>query len=46
MARVAVVGQSGTGKSWGAGALIERVLDTNHPKNSGETFDLAVHFDI
>jgi len=45
MARVGVVGNSGTGKSWGAGALIERVLDPEHPKNPGETFDVAVHFD-
>lgn len=45
MARTAVIGNSGTGKSWGAGALIERVLDPNHPKNAGQTFDIAVHFD-
>lgn len=46
MARVAVIGNSGTGKSWGAGAIIERVLDTSHPENPGSTFDLAVHFDF
>lgn len=45
MARTGVIGNSGTGKSWAAGALIERVLDPNHPKNGGETFDIAVHFD-
>lgn len=45
MGRVAVIGQSGTGKSWGAGAVIERILDTNHPQNPGETFDYAVLFD-
>lgn len=45
MARIAVIGQSGTGKSWGAGAIIERVLDPDHPDNAGQTFDLAVHFD-
>ena len=45
MARIAVIGNSGTGKSWASGAVIERVLDTSHPQNHGETFDLAVHFD-
>lgn len=45
MARLSVIGNSGTGKSFAAGALIERVLDVDHPKNPGETFDLAVHFD-
>jgi len=45
MARTAVIGNSGTGKSWAAGAIIERVLDLDHPENPGETFDLAVHFD-
>lgn len=45
MARTAVLGNSGTGKSWGAGALIERVLDPDHPEGSGDTFDLAVHWD-
>lgn len=45
MARVAVIGQSGTGKSFGAGAVIERILDPNHPDNPGQTFDIAVHFD-
>lgn len=45
MARIVVIGQSGTGKSWGAGALIERVLDPQHPGNSGDTFDIAIHFD-
>lgn len=45
MARVAVIGQSGTGKSYGAGAVIERILDPNHPRNPGETFDYAVLFD-
>lgn len=46
MARLAVLGNSGTGKSWAAGALLERVLDPDHPSNPGETFDLAVHFDF
>lgn len=45
MARVAVLGNSGTGKSWGGGAVIERVLDPNHPDNPGTTFDYAIHFD-
>lgn len=45
MGRVAVIGQSGTGKSYGAGAVIERILDPNHPRNPGETFDFAVLFD-
>lgn len=45
MARIGVIGQSGTGKSWAGGALLERVLDTQHPENAGETFDIAVHFD-
>jgi DNA helicase HerA-like ATPase len=45
MARVAVIGNSGTGKSWGSGCLIERVLDPDHPDAPAETFDLAVHFD-
>lgn len=45
MARTGVIGNSGTGKSWGAGAIIERVLDPNHPESPSETFDLAVHFD-
>ncbi|MFC4246483.1 ATP-binding protein [Natribaculum luteum] len=45
MGRIAVIGQSGTGKSWGAGAVIERILDPNHPRNPGETFDYAVLFD-
>lgn len=40
-----MIGNSGTGKSWGAGAVIERVLDPDHPKNPGKTFDIAVHFD-
>lgn len=46
MARLLVLGQSGTGKSWALGALIERVLDEQHPAHpGGETFDFAVHFD-
>jgi len=45
MARVSVIGNSGTGKSWAAGALIERVLDPDHPEAPPDTFDLAVHFD-
>lgn len=45
MARVSVVGNSGTGKSWAAGAIIERILDPDHPQNEGSTFDIAVHFD-
>lgn len=45
MARTAVIGNSGTGKSWGAGAIIERVLDPDHPESPGDTFDIAVHFD-
>lgn len=45
MARLSVIGNSGTGKSYGAGAIIERVLDPDHPENPGKTFDVAVHFD-
>lgn len=45
MARTGVLGNSGTGKSYGAGALIERVLDPDHPQGTGDTFDIAVHFD-
>lgn len=46
MARLTILGQSGTGKSWAGGALIERIMDPEHPENSGtESFDLAVHFD-
>lgn len=45
MARIVVIGQSGTGKSYGAGALIERVLDPEHPANGGQTFDIGIHFD-
>lgn len=46
MARLLVMGQSGTGKSYALGALIERVLDDEHPENpGGESFDFAVHFD-
>lgn len=45
MARVGVIGQSGTGKSYAAGALLERILDPDHPDHPGKTFDLAVHFD-
>lgn len=45
MARMTCIGQSGTGKSYGSGALIERILDPNHPDNPGTSFDLAVHFD-
>lgn len=45
MARLAVIGNSGTGKSWAAGALIERVLDPNHRQNPGDVFDVAVLFD-
>lgn len=45
MARLSIIGQSGTGKSWAGGALIERVLDPQHPDHPGETFDLAAHFD-
>lgn len=45
MARITVIGQSGTGKSYGAGSVIERVLDPSHPDNPGETFDIAIHFD-
>lgn len=46
MGRVNVLGQSGTGKSYHAGTVLERVLDANHPNNDGETFDAAVHFDL
>lgn len=45
MARICLLGQSGTGKSWAAGAIIERVLDPDHPDNPGTSFDFAVHFD-
>jgi len=45
MARLLVLGQSGAGKSWALGALIERVLDSEHPEHPDETFDFAVHFD-
>jgi hypothetical protein len=45
VARTALVGNSGTGKSWAAGALIERTLDPDHPEAGDEAFDLAVHFD-
>jgi GTPase SAR1 family protein len=45
MARLLVMGQSGTGKSWALGALLERILDEEHPNHPGETFDFAVHFD-
>lgn len=45
MARICLIGQSGTGKSWAAGAILERVLDPGHPNNPGSSFDLAVHFD-
>ena len=46
MARLTILGQSGTGKSWAGGALIERIMDPEHPENAGtESFDLAVHFD-
>lgn len=46
MARLNILGQSGTGKSWAGGALIERVLDPDHPENPGsESFDVAIHFD-
>lgn len=45
MARMVMLGQSGTGKSYGQGCLLERALDPSHPDNGGETFDMAVHFD-
>lgn len=45
MARLSIIGQSGTGKSWAGGALQERILDPEHPDHPGKTFDLAVHFD-
>lgn len=45
MARVAIIGNSGTGKSWAAGSVVERVLDEQHPDNPGTTFDVACYFD-
>jgi hypothetical protein len=45
MARLTVLGQSGTGKSWATGELIERILDPEHPNHPGESFDIAFHFD-
>lgn len=37
MARITILGMSGSGKSWYAGAMLEKIV----PK-----FDLAVHFDL
>ncbi len=48
MARVTVLGRSGTGKSHKIGEILEKCLDPNHPDNGGESdvFDAAVHFDL
>lgn len=44
MARVTIMGQSGSGKSWFAGQKIESVLDV--PEDSDDHFEYAVHCDL
>jgi len=43
MARIIVLGASGSGKSWYAGYLMERILEDGN--DEGETFDFAAHLD-